>query len=1079
MDDFSFNTNFLGRDGFTWWIGQIAPYQDADGNPLNSMIDSDKSWGAPRYKVRIMGYHPYTTAELGDENLPWALVMRPPGTGTGSGGMSKTIHFNQGDTVIGFFLDNENAQQPIIMGAIGNSKYAAKNGDVLPFGNFTGYTEDMAKPSKKVRSQSESSDIQEQPSPQSNTPERTENSDNPARVSSADGITITNPCGGNDSPKDAKGSQQLSDIKNAVEQFSDSVKRLKADFDEGSEFVKDWIKQEIKVRTKQVVDLSSGLVNGMISDFAEQVIPLMKKGLEMLYKKVFGLVLAATGSYPIARAAGLAAQQVMAVPIKFLQDQLPCIVNTILGRIGDTVESVLNSIVDNVDNFVQCVADQTIGVLANDVIGQAADGLSAALGGLDKIMQFINSFSSPGEFVENLMRNTIGGLLGLIGVAGCNDEKEKDAMGPCKSILGVGPAFNEPSSLRQIIDNANVANVATNIANVAGLDLEGVTDVAEGVRSVVGSFDIFNPDSKKPGFASELGGCYTGPPQICKPPIVIIFGGGGNSAAAVPLFGFPDFGAKTASVIDIQITNPGNGYTYPPFVQIVDSCNQGYGAVARATVKDGRVDKIYLSSVGENYPVDDVLPLSVGRVDIINPGSGYEEGDIISDNLGNIYSADIVGGLITKVIPRTAIETTELPRITVTSVNGSGAILIPKLGLRGQGPVEEVIDCISTDDIIGYVNGQPYYGPVHIHMGRLMTGETHTESSQYITEQRKQIKGFVGGRPYTGPAHIDSRGRLMTGLAPSPGSQFLYESKSESERLSEAPPSNNFKPVYTGDQVGYVDGKPYKGEFHVDPATGDKITGEPDSEGGKVIDDDQVGFVNGEPFYGDFHYHNGYPMTGEYHSGSGEYIHRTSSSSINNQYPERNWVYYPREYYRRYTYKRRPTRYIQPDPLQRTPGPYRPPTNPPIIQTHSFEGIDGNFLGPAPQFVPGVDGYDPLPTEGGGSDDGTDGLNSYNDSSLPPGVTCGLSACVDSNGNLWPPYDPANEPDFGPDPGANGDDFEEDDTYDDSESFDDTESFEEFDYSDYDDPYADFDDGGSDDDDLPMYGGGGDFGYPP
>ena len=226
----------------------------------------------------------------------------------------------------------------------------------------------MAKPSKKVRSQSESSDIQEQPSPQSNTPERTKDSDNPARVSSADGILVTNPCGGNDSPKDAKGSQQLTDIKNAVEQFSDSVKRIKADFDEGSEFVKDWIKQEIKVRTKQVVDLSSGLVNGMVADFAEQVIPLMKKGLEMLYKKVFNLVFALTRSYSIARAAGLAAQQAMAVPIKFLQDQLPCIVNTILGRIGDTVESVLNSIVDNVDNFVQCVADQTVGVLVNDVI---------------------------------------------------------------------------------------------------------------------------------------------------------------------------------------------------------------------------------------------------------------------------------------------------------------------------------------------------------------------------------------------------------------------------------------------------------------------------------------------------------------------------------------------------------------------------------------------------------------------------------------------------------------------------------------------------------------------------------------
>ena len=60
------------------------------------------------------------------------------------------------------------------------------------------------------------------------------------------------------------------------------LKRIKADFDEGSEFVKDWIKQEIKVRKKQVVDLSSGFVNGMVTDFAEQVIPLMKQGLEML-----------------------------------------------------------------------------------------------------------------------------------------------------------------------------------------------------------------------------------------------------------------------------------------------------------------------------------------------------------------------------------------------------------------------------------------------------------------------------------------------------------------------------------------------------------------------------------------------------------------------------------------------------------------------------------------------------------------------------------------------------------------------------------------------------------------------------
>ena len=70
MDDFSFNTNFLGRDGFTLWIGQIAPYAATETQ------DGENGWGC-RYKVRIMGYHPYTD-QLADEDLPWAIVMRPP-----------------------------------------------------------------------------------------------------------------------------------------------------------------------------------------------------------------------------------------------------------------------------------------------------------------------------------------------------------------------------------------------------------------------------------------------------------------------------------------------------------------------------------------------------------------------------------------------------------------------------------------------------------------------------------------------------------------------------------------------------------------------------------------------------------------------------------------------------------------------------------------------------------------------------------------------------------------------------------------------------------------------------------------
>ena len=102
-----------------------------------------------------------------------------------------------------------------------------------------------------------------------------------------------------------------------------------------------------------------------------------------------------------------------------------------------------------------------------------------------------------------------------------------------------------------------------------------------------------------------------------------------------------------------------------------------------------------MSSIGENYPVEEVEPLVVTKVDVINPGSGFTDDDIVSDNLGNLYEADIVGGAIIRVTPINTVDITELPRITITSVSGNGAVLIPKLGKRPpQEGVTQVIDCI-------------------------------------------------------------------------------------------------------------------------------------------------------------------------------------------------------------------------------------------------------------------------------------------------------------------------------------------------------------------------------------------------
>ena len=171
MDRALIKTNFVGKDGFRWFIGQIAPDE----------VQAPQTKGAPkpggryskagpppfgnRYKVRIMGYHPYNTVELKDEDLPWATVISPPGYGTGSAGLFKTVRFQQGDTVIGFFMDGDNAQIPMILGAFGNSPSKASEGAPLPFKSFTGYTSTLKEPSVGTLAKSNSTGARDPESP--------------------------------------------------------------------------------------------------------------------------------------------------------------------------------------------------------------------------------------------------------------------------------------------------------------------------------------------------------------------------------------------------------------------------------------------------------------------------------------------------------------------------------------------------------------------------------------------------------------------------------------------------------------------------------------------------------------------------------------------------------------------------------------------------------------------------------------------------------------------------------------------------------------------------------------------------
>ena len=201
-----------------------------------------------------------------------------------------------------------------------------------------------------------------------------------------------------------------------------------------------------------------------------------------------------------------------------------------------------------------------------------------------------------------------------------------------------------------------------------------------------GKWDIYDERTrkKKNKKKSPLGDCFSGEEDDCKPPIVNIFGGLGSGATAEVIMGNyvkNGNGQRTGSIIGVKVTNGGSGYRYPPFVEFEDDCDQGYGAVARSIIKDGRVIAIYLVKIGESYPVGQTDTYAVTDVAITDGGSDYTNDDSIIDNSGNEYSFEIDdNGTIIDVKPINIIETTDFPVITIESETGSGALLTPILG---------------------------------------------------------------------------------------------------------------------------------------------------------------------------------------------------------------------------------------------------------------------------------------------------------------------------------------------------------------------------------------------------------------
>tara|TARA_Y100000766_G_scaffold280588_1_gene290668 strand:- start:57 stop:2333 length:2277 start_codon:yes stop_codon:yes gene_type:complete len=750
-------SNFVGRDGFKWWIGQIGP-ESCQGDQIN---ETGNAWGN-RMRVRIMGYHPQNPIELPDKELPWAQVLIPTTAGTGGGGMSRSIRLTPGDSVFGFFLDGDDAQLPVILGAFGRPSFDEPLGPYKqPFQPYTGFTSENPPSSFFINSEVGGQEGAQVISLPVDLPDKLCKVLNEKKLKSfvgefgekigklkfnkeklksscmALGSILDIPPGDLSNAKTAmrlmktETENLMGDIKKIKEQFNpsafkeemsglfdlDEVQEVAGELESAANELKTVFKpfmeskvSELEGKMKELVDirkddavkhlkvLGGGIAQAAMSNLTDEVAKKANGGLKKTFDTTFAVVFAATKSRPKAKVAGIRAQEAFLPALKSFKSGLPCVLQNVTDGLGDSISGLLDQFLDNVDNVTDCIQTQLLAGVTNQILGGITKGIMPSLGGISELL---GGFS-PGDFLRSKAQN----LSEIAAIFECADPTPLSPLDVEQLVVGGGP--------RQVVDS--LIDDVMSVANKADGLTKGLVDLGQGLSIAgggLGVFDFLNPSVSVPGFKSPLGECYTGPKLSCSGVKVNIFGRGGIGATARAIFGNKiGTGVEAVgSIIGIDLTSGGSGYIGNPFVEIVDDCDKGYGAVAQAVIDQDKNSPTYqqvvdviMISIGENYPIkDDGKPVVVDHIVVINPGTGYDKDDVIEDSSGNEYKplVDATGRIVTVIPPdntkNNVSEINDFPELTIRTETGEGAVLRAQLKPRPdyQGEIKQVIDCVS------------------------------------------------------------------------------------------------------------------------------------------------------------------------------------------------------------------------------------------------------------------------------------------------------------------------------------------------------------------------------------------------
>jgi len=638
------NIEFLGKDGFQWFIAQVAP--DKVWRTENNQ-NFDNGF---RAKIRILGYHPGENEEEGgisDENLPWAHFLVSPQFGSGNNNTGTSFALQGGEMVIGFFLDGEEAQQPVVIGSF----YANyKIDDIVDYKKALadGTTGFGALSFDSLLNNSDGKSISFDEKPRSSgvvidgngyiRDQNNEKKKSKLKILDNEKVKIKRPSG---ACEDAK--EKQSGISKALQKFFDKVNSLEK-FSDG--YIDPALGKIVNMDIQ--IDKASQEISGAMAGIVRGV---RYKAFEEINEKVDEFV-------DFLKPDFLQKQ----IEAKKLKDGFYCAMENVLNGLTNFVKKFLKGLVGNIVNIPLCAAEQFMG------------GLMAGL--TDMIQKAIGpSLSSLAAFTGKTMPSFQKLMTDSLTKINAAQKLFECTGGECKEnndfILNGGPDPKNVMKVSGILDKFTTlsgSGLPNLLDDIVGLSFPNAGLIGDAVGSASGG----NP------LAGLVGGCNVSS-KTCSAPRVEIFGGGGTGAVADAVIN------EIGEVIGVRMQDIGIGYKEKPFVSIIDDCDNGRGATADVKIENGGIVDIVITNTGSNYLSPDQLASSDGvdvigevvGVEVVSTGANYEEGDLIVSESGETMVPKIEDGRIVGGDGKIDQGLTRVPKLFLQTNTGIGAEVIP------------------------------------------------------------------------------------------------------------------------------------------------------------------------------------------------------------------------------------------------------------------------------------------------------------------------------------------------------------------------------------------------------------------